>query len=135
MVSPAKPLAIGLLGLLFSLGAMTAYFVGTLDVTTVPGPPPSSGDANPPAAQRQEQHREQLARDPSIPVAGQTGSIKNPGEVGPGSENPNFQERFSPVERLLKPVEPAAGRPSAGRGPEESSEISGSHVIIADARL
>ena len=127
MVSPAKPLAVGLVGCLLSI---TAYFVGTFDLTKVPGPPPS-GDANQPASQRQEQ----LIREPSIPVAVQTGSVKNPGEVGPGSEKPNFQERFSPVERLLKPVEPVMSGPSAGRGPKESFEISGSHVIIADAKL
>lgn len=128
MVSPAKPLAVGLVGCLLSI---TAYFVGTLDLTKVPGPPPSSEDANQPASQRQEQ----LTPEPSIPVAAQPGSVKNPGEVAPGSENPNFQERFSPIEPLSKPVEPVVGRPSAGRGSEESFEISGSHVITADAKL
>jgi hypothetical protein len=71
----------------------------------------------------------------TIPVAAQPGPIKNPEEAGRGSTEPNFQERFSPIERLLKPVEPMVGRPSAGRGPEESFEISGSHVVIADAKL
>jgi hypothetical protein len=131
MVSPPKPLTVGLLGLLFSLGAIAAYFVGTLDPTKVPGPPPSSEDANQPASQRQEQ----LPREPSIPAAVQPGSVENPGEVGPGSEKPNFRERFSPVERLLNPNEPVVGRPSAGRGSEEGFEPSGSHVMIADAKL
>ena len=71
----------------------------------------------------------------TLPVAAQSGPIKNPEEVGRGSTEPNFQERFAPIERLLKPVEPMVGRPSAGRGPEESFEISGSHVVIADAKL
>jgi hypothetical protein len=131
IVSPAKPLAVGLLGFLLSLGAITAYFVGTLGLTKVPGPPPSLEDANQPASQRQEQ----LTREPSIPVAVQPGFVKNSGEVDPGSEKPNFQERFSPVELLLKPVEPVVVRPLAGRGPEESFEIPGSHVIISNAKL
>ena len=76
-----------------------------------------------------------VARPQTNPVAAQSGPIKNPEEVGRGSTEPNFQERFSPIERLLKPVEPMEGRPSAGRGPEESFEISGSHVVIADAKL
>jgi Bacterial SH3 domain len=67
--------------------------------------------------------------------AQQPDSVKKHGEVGPGSEESNFQERFSPVEPLLKPVEPPVDRQSAGRGPEESFEIAGSHVIIADTKL
>jgi len=111
------------------LGAITAYFVGTSDLTKVPERPPSSVDTNQPASQR----REQLSREHSAPVAVQPGSVKNPGEVGP--EESNFQERFSPVEPLLKPVEPLVGTPSAGRDPEESFETAGSHVIIANTKL
>jgi hypothetical protein len=89
-----------------------------LDLTKAPGP-----------------RQEQLTREPSIPGAVQSGSVKTPGEVGPAFEEPNFQERFAPVEPLLKLLGPVVGRPSAGRGPEESFEISASHVIIADAKL